>query len=96
MLAIKHQYAVNLTFFFEIGYSINQAAKTTIDSSNHTQLNYTYTGGLTSSSKSFYILPIGAEEILRNIDKLNTNKGHGLSQIPIKYIKRAANIISLF
>ena len=75
---------------------MHQAATTKIDSSNHTQQNYNYTDNLTSSSKSFYISSIGAEEIMQNIDKLNTNKEHGLSQIPIKYNKKAANIISPF
>ena len=84
-------------FFTKVGYKLkNQAAKTKIDSSNYAQQNYDYTDTLSSSSKSFCISPIEAEEITQNLAKLNTNIVHGLSQTPIKYTKKAENIISPF
>ena len=59
-----------------------------------TNCPFTETSLIPNHSQSFFLHPIGVQEVINHINELNTSKSGGSLGIPIKYIKLSVNVIA--
>ena len=59
-----------------------------------TNCPFTETSLIPNHSQSFFLRPIGVQEVINHINELNTSKSGGSLGIPIKYIKLSVNVIA--